>query len=364
MQFTRRHRFNAFLVATVVAMLYYLCSDQYVWKDFDVLKSTEMSATLHPTYTKQDVLVPINSKGSIMQLHGWLMLPVTVGSKKLSVVILSHGMGAQKDMGLEQYGQRFVEAGFAAFIFDYRYFGGSTQFESIRIRNYINPWNHVVDIKTVVKVVHSGALGAAVDGGSIALWGTSFAGGHVLKVAQDLGPSIIRCVISQVPHLDGRLASRRGIVQRGVLGTLRVAVLAAADVVSQTLGLPPVYVKIAGSSSEVAYMMLSAEQLALYFSKHPAQYLGGWRNLAPAGTLGILSLYNPIDFAAEVRVPVLYIGGTEDALCPVELVRSAANRTPNAELLEINTSHFGIYSGEPLQRAMQAMEGFLLKHLA
>jgi predicted alpha/beta-hydrolase family hydrolase len=36
------------------------------------------------------------------------------------VLIMAHGMGAQKDIGLFMYAEKFVEAGMAVLVFDYR----------------------------------------------------------------------------------------------------------------------------------------------------------------------------------------------------------------------------------------------------
>eukprot|EP01034_Spumella_vulgaris_P032850 gene32850-40550_t len=281
-------------------------------------------------------------------------------------------------MGLEQYGRKFVDNGFAVFIFDYRYFGGSSLAPTStqqglrntnvqKLRNYINPWNHVADIKTVVHAVRSGILGESVDEQSIALWGTSFAGGHVLKVAADLGPSMVKAIISQVPHLDGKAASKRGIADRGVVGTLKVAMLASADyLLSHVLGFEPIYVKISGLKSEVAYMPLTPVDLLTYFGKHPAKYMGGWQNLAPARTLAILSLYNPIETVKDVKIPILFIGALQDTLCPIAHVREAHALTPPAthsQLVEVDSSHFGVYSGDLYNSISDQMVEFLKKHL-
>jgi cephalosporin-C deacetylase-like acetyl esterase len=37
----------------------------------------------------------------------------------------------------------------------------------------------------------------------IALWGTSFAGGHTVVAAAQLDKGAIKAVISQVPHMNG-----------------------------------------------------------------------------------------------------------------------------------------------------------------
>lgn len=297
-------------------------------------------------------------------IHAWFYTP-RFYLKKRPIVLLSHGLGGQKDMGLEPYCLKFLNAGFACLAIDYRTFGGSSSLKGhANVRNWINPWMHVDDIKHVVRSIENGQLGKAVDKNKIALWGTSFAGGHVLRVAADFKKEgSIKAVISQVPHLDGRAASKRSAVKRGVLGTVRMAILALSDIVRSYLpGMSPVFVKIVGTTKETAYMNLSPTELSTYYAKHPSKYLGGWKNIAPARTAAILSLYNPIDAVKDVAVPILFVGATQDTLCPVEFVRLAAKRAmhPGSKLITVDSNHFGIYQGPNLEYVSTEMIRFLL----
>lgn len=69
------------------------------------------------------------------------------------------------------------------------------------VRNLIDPWNHVRDIKTVLQALMEGDLYSSrsdleegkrisldvleqIDRERILLWGTSFAGGHMMQVGQ------------------------------------------------------------------------------------------------------------------------------------------------------------------------------------
>src|SRR5690606_22239994 len=56
------------------------------------------------------------------RLEGWLFLPTTPNPP---VVIMAPGLGGTKDGFLESFAWRFVAAGVAALVFDYRCFGGS-----------------------------------------------------------------------------------------------------------------------------------------------------------------------------------------------------------------------------------------------
>lgn len=57
--------------------------------------------------------------------RGWLFLPESTAASKAPVLVMAHGLGGVKEMGLEAYAQRFVEAGYACLVFDYRHFGSS-----------------------------------------------------------------------------------------------------------------------------------------------------------------------------------------------------------------------------------------------
>jgi len=72
---------------------------------------------------------------------------------------------------------------------------------SVVVRNLIDPWNHVKDIETVLQALVEGDLYSSrsdlevgkrishnvverIDRQRILLWGTSFAGGHMMQVGQ------------------------------------------------------------------------------------------------------------------------------------------------------------------------------------
>jgi len=100
-------------------------------------------------------------------------------------------MGAQKDMGLHQYASAFVTGGLAVLVFDYRTFGGSEG----EPRQWVSPSRHVQDWQAAVQYVMT-QLQDRVDTKRLCLWGTSFAGGHVLATAHS-APNAV-AVVSQV----------------------------------------------------------------------------------------------------------------------------------------------------------------------
>lgn len=345
------------LTALVVAIFGSL-RDDYNWESLDFVPGSSQENLCDRFSTSRcSVYFPFEK----CSIHGWFYPPLDNSSSEWSLVILFHGLGSQKDMGLDAYATYFRNQGFAALAIDYRGFGGSFCNDTSRYpRNWIYPWNHVDDIVTVVNNIHdNGLVEFPINRSSISLWGTSFGGGHVLVAASQLGNKVTS-IVSQVPHLSGKAASVRGMQDRGILGSLKVAFLSISDLVfSHYLGFSPINVRIAGSKTDVAYMMMNKNDLQTYFSKHPTVYLGGWQNWAPARTLLMMSIYNPVDFVSQVAVPILFIGATEDSLCPLEITRVAHFRASKSELLEINSTHFEIYSGKPFEEAITSTISFL-----
>jgi pimeloyl-ACP methyl ester carboxylesterase len=240
------------------------------------------------------------------ELSAWLIAPQgepSIAGKAIPIVVMANGFGNQKDMGLFQYAHAFSEDGIAALVIDYRGFGGSSR-NHWMMRNYINPSHHVQDIVSTVHFIRLEYLiKYNIDANMIALWGTAFAGGHVIMAAEILGPDLVKGVISLSPHLDGRAFAWRLFSSRGILGTLKFASLAATDYLRSVVWLSPLYVKIiSDNSTEVSFLSVNSNELEAYYSKHPKKYVGGWENKAPARTFFLLPFYSPIAHIKNVKV--------------------------------------------------------------
>lgn len=290
--------------------------------------------------------------------HAWLFLPkVSPGGDKPAVVLLAHGFGGQKDMGLAKYAQQFVKAGLAAFVFDYRGFGGSEG----EPRHWVSPARHVEDWIAAVSFVRS-ELGESVDIRRLALWGTSFAGGHVLVTAAKLQGKI-SAVVAQMPFLDGWETSKRSLKRRGALGVLRLGLAAIQDLLRGWAGLAPRYVKLVGVAGQ-AFMLLQPDELKHYFEKHPSTYLGGWQNACTARTALELRAYSPATHLPRISQPTLLIAAKWDQLCPEAEVQAAADRLNGlAELLVLDCDHFGMYLDHNFKGAVIKQIKFLQTHL-
>src|SRR5271155_802056 len=126
-------------------------------------------------------------------LRGWLFVPEN-RSARHPAISMAHGYGGVKEHGLRRFAQAFTDAGFVALVHDHRNFGASDG----AIRHDIDPWRQIADWRRAISFLESQPN---VDPSRMGIWGTSYAGGHVLVLGAPALP--IRAVVSQVPTISG-----------------------------------------------------------------------------------------------------------------------------------------------------------------
>ena len=89
------------------------------------------------------------------------------------LVLMAHGFAAEKSFGLIPYAEQFVRRGLAVMLFDYRHFGGSggEPRNLVSCRRQRQDWQAALDFARRLP---------GIDAAKIALWGSSFSGGHVV----------------------------------------------------------------------------------------------------------------------------------------------------------------------------------------
>jgi dienelactone hydrolase len=274
----------------------------------------------------------------------WLYLP-DGGDGPPPVVVMGHGFGGTRVMRLDAYAERFAAAGLAALVFDYRHFGASTgeprQLLDIALQH--EDW--------AAALAHVRARDD-VDAARVALWGTSFGGGHALVAAARDGR--VAAVVAQCPFTDGA-ASLRAVPPATAA---RLAVRALRDELAARRGRPPVQVPLVGPPGSVAFMTTpDAEE--------------GYRRLVPPGHPDTVAarvalrvgLYRPGRAAARVACPVLFSICEHDTVAPARAARRAAARAPRGEVDSYPIGHFDVYHGDAFERAVADQTRFLLRHL-
>lgn len=284
------------------------------------------------------------SKG--IRCDGDLYLPENV--KKPPVVIMAHGLSAVKAFRLPVFAERFVERGMATFLFDYRTFGESDG----EPRHLVNPFHHVQD--WLAAIAHVRNL-TEIDSSRIALWGTSFSGGHVIiAAAKDAG---IKAVVSQVPFVSGFSSIRVRSVPDIILATC----YGMADYVKTVFALPPHYSPAIAHPGTFAAMN-TKECYPGFQSIIPDG--SDWENKMTSRAFILLAFYYPIFYAGKVKSPVLLIGGREDSLVPFSAVQKTAKRLSDCEFVVLECNHFEPYTGARFEQSIRIQISFLERKLS
>ena len=266
---------------------------------------------------------------------------------RLPTVLMAHGFGAQMDFRLPAFAAEFVKRGFAVYRFDYRSFGLSEG----EPRNYVHPGRHKQDWMRAIEHVREQA---EVDPERLALWGTSFSGGHVLACAAR--DRRLRAVSVLVPFVSGPAT----VLHLGPAYAIRATVRALLDLVRAAIGLAPYRVPIIAPPDRFG-LMNRPDSESGYRAMIPAG--SDWENSCPARIALLATAYRPGAAAKSIACPVLVVLATNDSLIPAGAVRRVARRIPRSEILELPIGHFDAYRGEFFRQTVQAQCDFLTKNV-
>uniref|UniRef100_A0A7S0VNT9 Serine aminopeptidase S33 domain-containing protein n=1 Tax=Polytomella parva TaxID=51329 RepID=A0A7S0VNT9_9CHLO len=295
-----------------------------------------------------------------MLCEAWLYTPVDQeNNKSYPIVVMAHGLGGQKEFGLYRFAEAFARKGIASFVFDYRSFGGSEGTP----RNWVSPKRHLADWRSAIDFILLKTLGDKYDTNRIVLWGTSFGGGHAIVMGAEYGNQIT-AIVTMVPHLDGRAASRESIHRRGVNGSVRMLAAGLLDLVRSLFNQDPVYVRLAGSHDQLAFMQLSSHELDAYYAKIPPSTQGGWIPWALARFTLETSFYRPITYLGKLKAPLLIVSAAKDTLCSREVLANATSLLPSEQVkwVEFPVSHFDVYLEPQLTPIVNIMVDFFKQH--
>ena len=181
--------------------------------------------------------VTFNSHGDT--IAAWFWHPG--GEGRQPCVVLGHGFSGTRRDGLEAFAERFAAAGLAALAFDYRYFGDSTG----EPRQVLDIKRQLEDWQAAIAYVRSRD---DVDPDRVAVWGSSFAGGHAITTAAR--DPRLAAAIAQAPFTDG-------LVQLKITPPLtgaRLTALGIRDQIAAWRGRPPVLIAPTGPPGSLAVM--------------------------------------------------------------------------------------------------------------
>jgi len=266
---------------------------------------------------------------SDVECAGYLYEPIG-GSDKLPCIILATGFSGTMDWLLPTYAEKFAEAGFAAFIFDYRYFGESGG----KPRQLVDIHKQRDDIRAAITFVRSQPT---IDPRRIALWGTSLGGGHVFYVAaQD---PTIAAVITQVPGFDMVRSDARATIKIPAMVIVKLLLAAVWDQIRELIGLSPYYVKVFGSPGELA--VFTDPKLKANFDKLQ-QNSRWWRNEFTPRFYLSLPRYKK-GTAEKLKMPLLVCVAKRDVYGNPKFPVWVGKQAPLGQVIEYDAEHFDFY---------------------
>lgn len=271
-------------------------------------------------------------------LCGWIARPADPGPHPL--IILTHGLSGIIDLDLAEYAAKFVAGGYACLAYDHRNWGRSAGWP----RAETDPWRQVADMREAISYARTLP---GIDAGRIGLWGTSYAGGHVLTVgALDRR---VRCVVSQVP-----LTSGSRTFDAWVPAAKRAGFLARidADRDARRRGELPSTTLAAAKGSETAEWVARKDTLGLY------------RNELTLRSFDLLRTYEPMAHVPAISpTPLMMIIAARDTTTPTEWQREAfATGGEPKRLVTIDCRHYDVYM-DRLDEAATAALAWYGEHL-
>jgi dienelactone hydrolase len=264
-------------------------------------------------------------------------------------VVMAHGLGGTRDASLAPYAERFAAAGMHVLLFDYRHFGASDgePRQLVSVRRQLQDYSAAVEFARAL---------AGVDPERVAVWGTSFAGGHALvTAARQPG---VAAAICQCPMMDGLAAVRRILQYAGPGQLLRLTGHGLRDAVLAPFGRVH-YVPTVGPPGSLA-VMSSPDADAGYRALGPPDF----RCEIAARIALTVGLYRPVRYADRVRCPVLVQICEQDSVAPAAAAEAVVRRLgERGEAQRYPIGHFEPYTGAWFERSVGDQVEFLRRHL-
>jgi dienelactone hydrolase len=286
--------------------------------------------------------VELDSGG--VTLRGWLYRPET--DSPPPVVVMGHGFSGVKEMSLDDYAADFCDRGLAVLVIDYAGFGASDG----EPRQEVDPFRQLADYRSAVSYAQSRP---DLDGAHVGVWGSSYGGGHAIMMAAT--DPRVTCAVAQVPYTGsrGRSALPASVLERVDDDARRRADGQAPEMVPIVSEDPDTYAVVSGDPKAYHYFTRTAEKRA------PA-----WRNEVTLASVALMLDYQPLQHAADVRIPVLVITASRDVLTTPKSARRLADALgEHAEYVELDGAHFDVYNSRRPEGSAAA-SSFFLRHLA
>lgn len=260
------------------------------------------------------------------------------------VVVMAHGFSAVADQ-LYRHAETFAAAGFNAFVYDHAGFGLSDGFP----RQEVDPPRQLRGYRDAVSFVRTLP---GVNASKIALWGSSFSGGHVLN-AGALDPRVT-CVVSQAPFISGSglLALREDLAE------FEAGLFAERE--ARSAGAPATMIPVTAPGEGLA--ALPGDDAHDYFASTNSPT---WRNEVTLSSFEAVRAYEPAWWIEKLSPrPLLMILAQDDTVTPTAHAEAAFQRAWEPKrLVHVPGGHFDVYVGSGFNHAVGEMLAFFREHL-
>ena len=283
-------------------------------------------------------------------LRGWLYVPGD-GEGPHPTVVMAHGFSAVKEQTLEDLAEVMAAQGLACVVYDHRNLGASDGTP----RQDIDPVAQHRDMRTAI--TYASGLDA-VDEDRIGIFGSSYSGAHVLVVAAT--DQRVRCVVSQVPLVDGfaniaRLNTADGFLE--LLDTLD------AERTARFEGAEPVTLPVCTDDPD-GVAAFPGEHTYNYFH-HSTDRAPNWRNECTLRSIDLALSYDVTPFMARIApTPLLMILASVDTTTPTDLALEAFDLAHEPkQVMIVEGQHYDVYVKE-FERTSAAAAQWFVTHLS
>ncbi|OQV09991.1 hypothetical protein CLAIMM_14056 isoform 1 [Cladophialophora immunda] len=289
-------------------------------------------------------------------LRGWLYTPsVPAPSSGLPCIVMCHGFGAVKEMGIDAFAERFTTSiPVCALVYDNRNLGASDGLP----RQEIIPALQCSDYSDAITYAQSRP---EVDPRRVAIWGTSYSGAHVLSVAAV--DRRVKAVISQVMVADG-WANFHRLVRNDLVKDMEA--MFEKDRQGRARGELPMTIQSVSANPEKELCVLptpdSWEYVSTWIKKLPGVNA---KNEVTVRSMEAFRAYNASGYIHHISpTPLLMVVADKDELTPTDIAIEAYSRAREPKQFHLFPGgHYAGYFGEAFDKSTAVQIEFWKKWL-
>src|SRR4028118_129276 len=266
-------------------------------------------------------------------------------------IVMAHGIGLTKEMGLPQFAELFSQAGFVVPLCDYRYQGASEG----EPRGQRLPIEQQEDFRNAITWTQ---LQSEVDPERIGLWGFSYSGGHALHLAAF--DRRVKAIVAQMPTVNAFLISRR---VASPLELEELTKIVSQDRIKRYQTGEVNYFPLVAPPDQPSFLATADAFTWVESTKSASE--GRWENRISFESIEHCLYYEPAPHLEAIfPTPLCLITGEKDFLSPADLTADVHARAMEPKSLTIlKGGHFDGFQGEGFEIASTTALRWFEKYL-